>query len=351
MEDVQFKREMNLQEVEKIQDEYIIEDKMITQIDVDENFDIKVNDETHKATSDFFQAFYGILGIPYPFTRKIPPDLVITNVDRLKELSNIPVKIVRRDDTLVNIVPNINRKGNPVFFKNVNTSLLLDSFSSDSFDLKNCYVGDEGAVIDVVHKDLGQIILDKKNVGDIIEVGYRIRNPFTMFDNKLSMSIYLNQLVCLNGMVLGKEFSSSVVNLNKDIGDEQVFIERFRNNIDSNVGRRYSLENLIDLYSKLNITEIKNRWLKPIMNTVKKIGDGDMFSKVFGFDWEEESDFYKKSFEEDENGDSEWKYFDTIYKITKHAQKESTRDRLFLEEYNNKIVNLYNKQILVTSNN
>jgi hypothetical protein len=348
MEEVLFKPIKNINEIEKVQNMYSSDELMLQDINVDEHMNVTINEsERMKATEDFFHSFYDVLGIPYPFTRKIPNDLLLTNIERLEQEYNMPVKIIRRGDILINIVKNVNRKGQPLFFQQINSSLLMDNFSSDTFELKNSYVGDYGLVIDVLHKNLGEIKTSK--VGDTMGIGYRIKNPFTMFEDKMFMSLYLNQLSCENGMVMSKEFGGVSLNLTKDLGDEETFLQRFRTNIDMNINKTFSLEKITEVYLGMSKTLIKNRWLKPIMSNVRKIDD-DLFTKVFSCNWDDEKELLQDSFINNETDDSDYNYFDVVYNITKEAQKESVMDRLFLEEYNSKIINLYKKQLLVTTN-
>jgi len=348
MEDVLFKPVKSHSEIEEIQSMYNVEEVMLEDLKINDNLQVLLRNETVRNTDDFLHGFYGILNIPYPFTRKIPTDLLVTNVDRLSQEFNIPVKIVSRDGVLINVVSNINRKGQPVFFQQINSSLLLDNFSNDSFELKNSYAGDYGLVMDVIHKDLGQLELETEE-GDIVDIGYRLRNPFTMFGNKLDMSIYLNQLVCKNGMIIGRDFGGVHLNLTKDLGDEETFLQRFRANIDMNISRKFTLDKILEIYNGMVRTNIKNRWLKPIMNNVRKIDD-ELFTRVFHCSWDDEKEILQDSFENNETDDSDYNYFETIFNITKEAQKESVSNRLFLEEYNNSIINLYKKQLLVTTN-
>lgn len=348
MEELFFKPITNIKEVEEIQSRYSYDDCMLEDIIMDEGWDIKIKDDNFKGTDDFYINLFKLLNIPYPFTRKIPGDLVVTNVDRLNDEFNTPVTVVRRENTLVNVVKATNNKGKQAFFQKINTGLLLDYFSSENFEMKNCYVGDEGAVIDIIHKDLGQLKLKDREVGDIIDIGYRLTNPFTMFDNSLKMSLYLNQLVCSNGMVVGRDFGGAKLSLNKNLGDEQVFIERFRTNIDHSITKRFTLDELTDLYNRMVQTPIKYRWLKPIISTVKKFGD-DFLARVMKIDWEQEGESYKDNFENEENEDSDFNYFQTIFDLTQQAQNESVVNRLFLEGYNDKIINLFQKQLKITS--
>lgn len=349
METTLFQPIKDIQEIERIQNLYETEELNLHDINVNSNMEITIGEsEKMQGTEDFYQSFYNLLGIPYPFTRKIPNDLLLTNIERLEQEFNRPVKIVRRGDVLVNVVNNMNKKGQPLFFQEINSSLMMDNFMSDSFEMKNSYAGDYGLVLDVVHKDLGEGKL-KYEVGDTINIGYRLRNPFTMFENKLSMSLYVNQLSCENGMVMGKDFGGVSLSLNKNIGDEETFLQRFRTNIDMNISKQYSLNKIIETYQGMINTPIKNRWLKPIMSNVRKVDD-DLFTRVFKCNWDDEKELLQDSFVNNETDDSDYKYFDTLFNITKEAQSETVSNRLFLEEYNSKIINLYKKQLLVTTN-
>ena len=341
MEKELFKFEKDLQEISKIQQKYEYGETGLAEIHMNEEMEISMNGEIYKGTELFYKNFYHLLNIPYPFAQSIPSDLIVHNTERLNDEFNRPVRFVHRDGTLINIQHSIQRNGDRLHFQTVDTSNLLEYFNTDNFDIKNVYVGDYGSVIDVIHKDLGDFSVNELGK---IEVGYRLKNPFTFTNNRLGMSLYLFELVCSNGMVLGKEYANVTLSLNKKLGDELSYVERFKNNIDMSISKGYSLKGISEIYSEMSKTNIKYRWLKPIFGKIRNY-DRELFHNVFSVNWDEEKEYYKEKFEKYEDEDSEFKYFDTIFGITKEAQKESGYlDKLYLEEYNSNIINLFNKQ-------
>jgi hypothetical protein len=345
METTFFKEEKDLQKIQEIQNSYDYFSSQLSNITIDEEKNIIIEDEKYKGTELFFESFFKYLRIPYNFANMIPTDLVIENVDRLNDEFNNEMRICKRDNVLVNIEPRINR-GQEVYRENLDTSNLMEYFSGESFVIKNSYVGDYGAVIDVVHKDLGDFEIDEQGK---IQIGYRIKNPFTFTGTAVSTNLLLHQLICSNGMTLSKRYCGVSMNLNKNYGDQETFIERFKNNLDQKIARGYSIEKISDMYRMMAQTDIKYRWLKPIFSAVRNY-DPQLFEKVFNISWEEDGKNYITLFEDNENDDSGYKYFDTIFSLTRNCQKLSHKDRLYFEDYNSNIVKLFEKQVKLTTN-
>ena len=198
-----FKSEKDLQKIQQIQQQYEYGETSLSEIHMNKEGILRLNGDEYQGTELFFRNFYHLLNIPYPFAKSIPSDLIVHNTEVLNDEFNKPVRFVHRDGTLINIQQSVKRNGNPLHFQPIDTSNLLEYFNTDNFDIKNSYIGDYGAVIDITHKDLGDFSVNENGK---IEIGYRLKNPFTFTDNRLNMSLFLWQQVCTNGMVMGRQY-------------------------------------------------------------------------------------------------------------------------------------------------
>jgi hypothetical protein len=346
--------ETDLSKIDEFQKQYEYEDTELSALNFKENNDvieITKGEDKYDATESFYQSLCKLLQIPYPFSRKIPQDLFLTNVDRLKEEFNTRIKLIKREDVLVNVVNISKPDGKLLHFQDLNTSEILEYFNTDNFKMSKGYIGDNGSYYDFIHKDLSRFEIKKD---DFIEVGYRIKNPFTFMDTKLTGSMYLNQLVCTNGMVAPKQFLNASINLNKVLGEREIYVEKFKNEIDRYIGKNYTIEKVSDLFLKLADTKIKYRWLKPIYSSIKSM-DTDIHSDIFGISEGEQGNDDKKwfdlKFKENENEDYTMTYFDVIYALTDKVKKANPWLRINAENYTPRIIDTYNDQCLKIMSN
>lgn len=352
MEKELFVRENDLDKINEIQKQYEYSDSNISDFDfeLDDKYEVKIinGDKEYKGTQQFYVSLFKLMNIPFPFSQKIPSDLLLTNLKRLKSEFDTKCKIVNRGNTLVNAVNMLKNDGKDIHFENLNTSELLEYFNSDNYKIENCYIGDKGAVVDILHNDLGEFDLEQTEVGEIVKVGYRIQNPFTFLANRTRTSLFVEQLSCKNGMVMPSNFLNSSISLNKQLSDSALYIEKLKNDIDHAIGKRYNLDEISDLFKKLSKTKIKYRWLKPVFSKIRSLND-DIFSAIFGIadEGQERNDdieWFKTKFREKENENYELTYFDIIFKLTEMCQKLDYGTRLLSEDYVSSIINTYIEQ-------
>lgn len=336
-----------LEEVSDLQNKYKYFEAPIKNFSVldDYFFGIKLADEFSDipntaldTTVQGMASFCDILHIPYPFAQYIPIELFQVNVNRLKETEKI-VRVCYRDNVVVNMI-DLTEKSKKLNVQTVETSELLEYFNNEEkYKFTELRVGDWGAVIDMIHYDLGK-------VKDKIEIGYRIINPFTMLDNCLRMSL-LTYIPSGGKVTLPKDFGKVNLPLStnneKKIKDSQFYTDTFKNKIDEWIGAKYSLGNITDMFVNLDTKSIKYRFLRLVFNKVKSF-DEDMFKRTFEVDWEKEKDFYKEKFDHNEAVDSPYIYGDVIKDLALEAKKLGILRSLELESYFSKAINLMRKQ-------
>lgn len=329
-------KNVQIGEIDNLQSKYSYEESLLDKFSVEDDYKITVDNKTMDITEMGMQSFCKILGIPYKFGKKIPIDLLQHNVNRLK--SPTRVRMVMRDNTLVNLMdseyyPN---------FRVLNTSQLLEYFSGNNFDIKKIIVGDEGASIDIVHKDLGQVDLEP---GNFISFGYRIQNPFTMFDSYLKSSLYADQKVCSNGMVLSRRLFGVNLDLRKDYGDEQDYFDRFKNSLDKKIGRSYNLDQLANIFDEANHTKVRGIMANKMISSIKNIDEPTCY-KIFGFEEKEQEIESRKKFKENPLIETDQTFFNVMYQLTEECQKFGLRERLKAEQYSSTILDLCGQQKL-----
>jgi len=77
----------------------------LSSLGIDEKYQVHQNGRTFQPTEWAFKNFLRSLGIPYHYGMKIPNDLLDTTVTRLKAVVGRPVRLLVREDTLINVVP------------------------------------------------------------------------------------------------------------------------------------------------------------------------------------------------------------------------------------------------------
>ncbi len=337
-----FNKEFSSSVLDQQFDLYHYEDTELAKFDInDVNGNVIHGNESYEYTPSFINSFCNILTIPYNFGRKIPIDLFKFNVNRLKNETkiNTNVKFVYRDNTLVNIM----KTGSNPFFKCIKPSEILTHFGSDKFEIKECAIGDSGFHVDLIHKDLSNFEVTKP--GDIVNIGYRFINPFTMFGVNFSAGLYLNQLVCSNGMVANRLLGKRpMISLKNNLGGDEIYMETMEKELRLSVAGGFSLEKTGEIIKGMLNTSINYRHLMPIMNKAATY-QPNYINDVFKIDWTKEKVTYEKLHKDNEKDDSAFKYFDIMFNMTQLAQKLDLRAKLQIEDYADTIIGLYQHQI------
>lgn len=336
MQNELIKKENDIDKLNSFQNKYSFIDSSLSEISITEDGVFTVGSEQYKYTGPFLNSLSKLLKIPFQYAKQIPVDLLSKNVNRLKGLHNQPIKMCHRNGVMVNTISTKKQS----HFQNVLTGDVLEYFNNDSFKINKSIIGDNGAWVDFIHKDLGVV---ERAKGDIIEIGYRIRNPFTMFGNRLEVLLFANQLVCTNGMTMPRNLFNVGVNLNQVYGEGNEYIERLRNSIDKSISKGYSLNNLADLFLGMSRTNINNQNLKKIFGSWRRTPELN-FEYVFGFNWEEKGKDFMESIKEKDYELSDYCYFDTMYKMTEECQKYDLTTQIKVENYTGNLITMYEKQ-------
>lgn len=348
-----FQSTTDLDKISQVQSKYKYFDTKIIEIEIGDVPDpdkdpwiaiVKGQDIAFHMTAQFLQSFCALLGIPYAYSQHIPFDLFKTNVDRLKPLRDCAVKICLRDDTLVNIYAyGEDKDGKQTKFRPLDTSNLLEYFNGDKYRLRNCVVGDFGAMVDVICDDLGKVnLIDSK---DVAQLGYRVVNPFTMTGDKLSMSLIAELDSCKNGLGLPFKLGTVKTKLTKEIGSEDAdYFDDFTNRINAFIAKTYSLESIKEALTDLENCKIKFRFLRAVFSKLRKTDDG-MFEKVTGIrDWKSEKDFFMKKFEDDEAEDSMYEFYKVVNEATNFAQGLDILTQLSVEGWIASVIKMNQRQ-------
>lgn len=322
---------------------YNFRDSELKDFKVENDGKISVKGEgNYEFTPSFLDSFCKLLTIPYSFGKKIPIDLLQFNVDRLKGESKINsnVKFVFRNNILVNV---LKTDSNP-FFKSLKPSEIISHFNPEKFDITECVMGDYGLTMDVTHKDLSNFEVTKP--GDIVSIGYRFSNPFTMFGTTFTAGLYLRQLVCSNGMVANKSigFKKPSINLRNNLGGDEMYMEAMDKSLRESISKDFSLEKLSTIIKGMLETKIDYRHLQPMLNKVSTY-QPEYMTAVFNIDWTKEKQMYEDLYKSREKDLSTFKYFDVMFKMTQECQKLDLRSKLQIEEYSDTIINSYKHQI------
>lgn len=355
-----FYKQVELDEVSKIQSLYNREECFLSDIEVSDEGKIVINGTHFTPTEQFVKSLSSLLRIPYPFVCQIPIDLLQKNITTLKTLGDRPSTVVFRNLDGVKIPVNVFAKSNPEAvlkeIHEVNSDGLIEQFRSEGKYLqRRAVMGDYGLCFDVMNEDLGKIHLNNFKVGDYAALGYRISNPFTLKSTSLVMRLIANQYSCSNGSVFPVELGYASLNLSNALGDDNSYFDAFNRSIDESIGKHFILKDLGEIFNKMMETPIKYRFLNPIINKFKF--QPDLFRHVFTINAAEpinndsdELKFYAKEAKENENGDSIYNYFDIMYKSTEYRKDLEIHTIEENEAYTSSLISSYLKQINLFKN-
>ena len=338
-------KNLGIDDIEEFQKQYDYKDMVLDQFSVSDNYKLEAPDISLEVTGTGMEAFCNLLKIPYRFGKTIPVDLLQKNVDRLKQPK--PIRIVTRENKLINVV-DLEKQPH---FRVLNTGQLLEYFRGDKFDVKKAVVGDRGAFIDIIHKDLNHIKMAE--VGDIVSFGYRIENPFTLFGTSLRSSLFAEELRCTNGMIMPKDIFSIRLSLRKDYGDEQDYFDRFKNGLDQKIGNSFSLNKLEELFADMSKTKVKNISAGKMFSTLDRLGGETFASQLLavnipeGLDDKEQYELMrevKKDFTNKPLVERNVTFFNVMYGLTEKAQTFGLQERLAAEQYSSVLFDLCEKQ-------
>jgi len=194
------------------------------------------NGTQYKLTEWSFERLLHLLRIPVKFAVRVcPDDLTETIVNRLKQVEDIPVHLLVRDNTLVSIVPQDYNPPEPKYV----VELLNPS---------------QCALIRVSDKGLKLASITELGVepkeGDPTRIGHYLVASETGGRTKVSLMLY--RVICGNGAVVGDEFGSVAWRSRRN-GDE------FRLGLQVLVSRAEELKSCLSSLARKRFTDLEFR--------------------------------------------------------------------------------------------
>jgi len=333
-----------LEEMSEVQSKYDYIEANLENIVIDENWQVVLGEKKYNLTQQALEAISKLLGIPYKYAIAIPTDLFQDNMDRLKNIKKGLVSICLRDD---NVIVNfykyrLNKKTDmPLPCTPLDTSNLMEYFADGKYRTEKCLIGDFGAIIDVVDTSLGQVNLVEE--GDVIDVGYRIVNPFTQVSEGLEMSLMLSH----DGfcMRLPSALGKAKVSLTKELGDQDRYFAKLMESHANWMGSKFVFADIKKLVMNTRGLAIKYRFFVPMLGKVHKMSEF-MSSQVFGvMEWKDDNKYYREELEDDEAGDSKFEYWKSIFDIGQEVRKMEGLERLDFENYMSVVLQMAEKQL------
>jgi len=175
---------------------------------------IVIDGTDHEITEWGFEKFCGLLGIPRPFARKIPEDLLKENVDRLLKEKNEAeeLQFFSSKKGLIGV----GRKNYDPF---VGSDFLTQMSVLKDIELQSAIINERGVTVNYF-KDIPDI---EPVQGDTVKVGFNVHNSDTGGTSTMS-NLYLYRLVCENGATMREAWGSAKRTYNKKIAKETALL-------------------------------------------------------------------------------------------------------------------------------
>ena len=136
----------------------------LSSLGIDENYQVHQNGHTFQPTEWAFKNFLRSLGIPYHYGMKIPNDLLDTTVTRLRTTVGRPVRLLSREDKLINVVP--------ANYAPPSVVAVLNLFAKAK--IKSCFISDRG-----IKLSTDSLVEVEPEKDDVIHVGILLRGSET----------------------------------------------------------------------------------------------------------------------------------------------------------------------------
>lgn len=296
-------------------------------IEVTDEFQLRVPGQIAKwqhqpMTETALKTFCSVLGIPNPFARKIPEDLLLYNIRRL--LTEQPTKEVTLvNDYSQNMVVGFT-KTSPE--KLVHPHVVLDHLPiAANYKAHFVLHGDSFLRIDLLNDNWPKIELEK---GDITATGISIDANF--LSPLTTARLFLMQLICTNGAQAPRSFGQMTC-----FGGGERKLENFFMKLEDQFGQMQILQ---EAYHHLKNTEMDTDRFRYYWDTVNRIlQDDNETDNVFDVDAAQREDYKERAKIEKKNArdllrDPEYSltplvFYDTYYNITRYAQNTRVIDR------------------------
>lgn len=221
---------------------------------------IKIKGEEHKITQWGFEKFCGILGIPKPFARKIPEELLDQNVSRLLKEKN------QEDNVLFfnskRGLLGVGKGGNDPF-DNIDFLTQMSTLHSKKTEIHNVIVSDRGVTVDFFSPAIPNLEPKK---GDVTRVGFNSHNSDTGGAPTAS-HLFLYTLACENGAIMKEVWGSAKRTYNKKISKETSLINFSKQT--EQLSTNAAL--LTDCFTKMTEWNVPDDYFRKCWTTVKRI--------------------------------------------------------------------------------
>lgn len=171
-------------------------------------------------TAEAFERFCGLLGIPRPFARHIPEDLLNQNIQRLmKEYKDFEVNFTTTAGLrLIGVQEHKNDQKKPFDLTNFLIQVAATKLQDQDFKLKELIINDQGINL------ISTLPLTMEPVpGDITEIGLAIQSSDSnYFQTMANLALY--RLVCTNGAVLPSSWGKVVRSTKEEKIEDQLTI-------------------------------------------------------------------------------------------------------------------------------
>lgn len=232
-------------------------------IAVTETGTIILNGEERQITKWGFEKFCGMLGIPRPFARKIPEDLLNDNINRLLKEKPGEEKALFFS-TNKGLLGVGNDKADP--FSNVDFLTQMATIHSSKMDVHDIIVNDRGVTINFF---TGLPQLEPKP-GDIVQVGFNAHNSDTG-GLPTASHLFLYRLICSNGAIMREMWGSAKRTYNRKITKETALLNFAKETEDISTNAAL----LSDCFVKMCEVQVPDEYFKRCWTSVKRVVGSD----------------------------------------------------------------------------
>jgi len=269
------------------------------QVSLNGGANLTVGSDSRKMTQWSLQSLCRILGIPDPFARKIPVDLLQENISRLlrEKSEGVVSLLVGKENEVVNIVCAAYKP----FYNETFLSKISELFKDKPVEWESMRIGPRGFDLNVIDPSMKPL---EPQVGDITKIGFQIMNSDTGFRDAVA-NLYLFRLTCVNGATLTEDWgvvrrrANRNISLDKDFG---YFMDGVKH-LKANFGR------LGKVYNKMPETNLTDFQVESVWKATNRIAGPEQADAVI---------------EKDENGRKA-----IIHSVT---AKRAHNRQLFVEE-------------------
>ena len=221
---------------------------------------IVIGKAEHQITSWGFEKLCAILGIPKPFARKIPEDLLKENIARLLKEKNgdDEINFFNSKKGLLGVAK---KQNDP--FENIDFLTQMSTLHSGTAEIHDIIVSDRGVTLNFFSPSIPNLEPVK---GDITRVGFNTHNSDTGGAPSTS-HLFLYRLACENGAIMKEIWGTAKRTYNKKITKETSLLnfQKQTEQISTNAAL------LSSCFTKMIDMEVTDEFFRKIWTTVKRV--------------------------------------------------------------------------------